>query len=125
MANLEELLALIHRQQARIGHLERVLAANNIHVPEGVEVGETTLSDASSHFPALDLSEPEKPPPKRLETKASVEDLPRIMETLLKPRRDGRVVVPRPHLARQAPLARHPAADPAPEGQVGVATARR
>jgi len=84
MANLEELLALIHRQQARIGYLERVLAANNIHVPDGVEVGETTLSDTSSYFPALDLSEPEKPPPKRLETKASVEDLPRIMETLLK-----------------------------------------
>ena len=84
MANVDELLALVQRQQARIDHLERVLAANNIHVPVGIEVGEDTLRQPASMFPVIDLSEPPPRQPRRIEAKAFVEDLPRICESLFR-----------------------------------------
>ena len=82
MANVDDLLVLIQRQQARIDHLERVLAANNIHVPVGIEVGEDTLRQPASMYPVIDLSEPPPKEPRRVEAKAFVEELPRICETL-------------------------------------------
>lgn len=84
MADVDELLALVQRQQARIDHLERVLAANNIHVPVGIEVGEDTLRQPASMFPVIDLSEPPPKEPRRIDAKAFVEDLPRICESLFK-----------------------------------------
>ncbi len=86
MANVEELLALIQRQQARIDHLERVLSANNINVPSSSEVGEETLNQPSMDFPELDLNElaePVRKPPSRVETRAAIEEMPRICASLL------------------------------------------
>lgn len=82
MADIEQLLALVQRQQARIDHLERVLAANNIQVPVGAEVGEDTMRQPASLFPVIDLSDPPPKEPRRIEARAFVEDMPRICETL-------------------------------------------
>lgn len=76
--SLDEALALIDRQRARIEHLERVLAANNI------AVADTAAPPAAqgSYFPTLQLEEPPAKQPRKVKVRAAVEDMPRVLEQL-------------------------------------------
>jgi hypothetical protein len=72
---------LIERMRRRIARLERILAANNIHVPDTDDDTlpvRTTVGD----FPTIDFSERPRAPARRVETQAALEKLPRIMETV-------------------------------------------
>jgi hypothetical protein len=75
---LDEALALIERQRVRLEHLERVLAANNI------QVADTTAPPAAreSYFPTLQLEEPPPKQPRKVQARAALEDMPRVLEQL-------------------------------------------
>ncbi len=76
--SLDEALALIDRQRTRIEHLERVLAANNIHVADAA----APTAAREGYFPTLQLEEPPPRQPRKVQARAAVEDMPRVLEQL-------------------------------------------
>jgi hypothetical protein len=70
---------LIERMRRRIERLERILAANNIHVPDDDTLPtNTTIGD----FPTIDFSERPHAPARPVQAAAALEKLPRILETV-------------------------------------------
>ncbi|MCW5623611.1 MAG: hypothetical protein KIT73_02710, partial [Burkholderiales bacterium] len=98
--SLEEALALIVKLKRRVDHLERVLAANNIHPMDPASTSVATLptatapglppiedppaSSSSDWFPPIDLmNDPPPKPPETITARAALEDMPRIMDRIV------------------------------------------
>ena len=77
---------LVKHLKAHIELLEKILEANNIHVPESAgptSAGASGGSDDPMAFPELDLSEPPPKEVEKLKIRSSIEDMPRICEAVL------------------------------------------
>ncbi|MCU0868934.1 MAG: hypothetical protein MUF30_04925 [Burkholderiales bacterium] len=73
---------LVERMRRRIERLERILAANNIHVPDSDD-DTLPVSTTIGDFPTIDFSERPRAPAKRVDPHAALETMPRILENVM------------------------------------------